>query len=182
MGHRWTWEKLAQSATRLNPKTRGRNYPYVPKYELQKYTSGPNRGKPVIVPYVGTKSVLISLRAWGVTQASIHSITLQFSDCEILTENPNDAGYFSCEYDDQFYWIKKLDRRSNPLTSRCSCRDYVFSFSIFNYKQGCLYGPPPKPFRRKTNRKPRNPGQFPGICKHVYYAWNLLKSAGLTIN
>lgn len=121
MAHNWTWEKLANNAYRLNPKSRGHNYPYVPRFETLDFTSGQNRGQNVIVPYVVTHSLLISLRAWGVTQSALHAVTLFFNDVDIQTENPNDPNYFQLQYNGQMYWIHKLDRRRNPLTSRCSC-------------------------------------------------------------
>ena len=110
MAHRWTWQKLAQNSDRLNPKSRGRNYPYVPKWEIQNFTSGINKGQRVIVPFMGTKSVLISMRAWGVTQASLHKVTLLFSGVDIRTEDPQSRNYFQIQYEDKMYWIQKLDR------------------------------------------------------------------------
>lgn len=121
MAHRWTWQKLAQNSERLNPKSRGRNYPYVPKWEIQNFTSGINKGQRVIVPFMGTKSVLISMRAWGVTQASLHKVTLLFSGVDIRTEDPQSRNYFQIQYEDKMYWIQKLDRLKHPLTSRCTC-------------------------------------------------------------
>lgn len=183
MGHNFTWTKLVQNATRLNPKSRGMNYPYSPKFEYQSFTSGPNRGKPTIIPYVGTKSLLIGLRAWGVTQASLHNVSLLFHDVEILTEDPNNMNYFPIQYDDKMYWIKKLDKNRNPLTHRCSCKDSFFSFCFYLYNAGCLYGPKPKPYQRKTTwMPPRNPHGLVGCCKHVYNAWAYLKGSGFTIN
>ena len=131
MAHRFTWDKLAKNAYRLNPKTRGHNYPYVPKFETTGFTSGPNKGQKVIVPFVGTKSCLISLRCWGVTQASMHKVTLLFSDVDIKTEDPNNMNYFQIQYDNQMYWIHKFDKFRNPLTSRCSCASYFFDFSYY---------------------------------------------------
>ena len=183
MAHNYTWTKLAQNAYRLNPKSRGPKYPYVPKWEIQGFTSGMNRGQKVIVPYVGTKSVLISLKAWGVTQASLHNVTLLFSDVDILTENPNNMNYFQIEYDNVMYWIKKLDRNRNPLTSRCTCKDFFFTASYYNSANHCLYGPIPKKYVRKTTWMPeRNPLHTPLICKHIYHSWQVLKDSGLTVN
>lgn len=121
MAHRFTWDKLVKNAYRLNPKTRGPNSPYTPKFEVSSFTSGPNRGQKCIVPFVGTKSVLISLRAWGVTQASLHNITLLFSGVEIKTEDPQSTNYFQIQYDGKMYWIQKLDKFRHSLTSRCTC-------------------------------------------------------------
>lgn len=183
MAHTYTWTKLAQNAYRLNPKSRGPKYPYVPKWEIQGFTSGMNKGQKVIVPYVGTKSVLISLKAWGVTQASLHNVTLLFSDVDILTENPNNMNYFQIEYDNIMYWIKKLDRNRNPLTARCTCKDEFFTWAYYRKAAGCLYGPAPRPYQRKTTwMPPRNPNGIVGICKHVYHSWQVLKDSGLTLN
>ena len=183
MAHNWTWQKLAQNAYRLNPKSRGINSPYVPKWEFQNFTSGQNKDQKVIVPYKGTKSLLISMKAWGVTQASMHNVTLLFSDVDILTENPNSSNYFQIQYDGTMYWCKKLDRTRNPLTSRCTCKDEFFTWSIWKHNAGCLYGPKPKPYQRKTTTYPqRNPSHIVGCCKHIYHAWAVLRNSGLTVN
>ena len=122
MAHTWTWDKLVRNSERLNPKSRGRNYPYTPKFEISNFTSGPNRGQKTIVPFVGTKTCLVSLRAWGVTQASLHNITLSFSDVDIQLENPNnEREYFQIEYNGTMYWIHKFDRLKNPMANRCTC-------------------------------------------------------------
>lgn len=183
MGHHFTWDKLAKNSTRLNPKSRGNNYPYVPKWETSSFTSGPNKGQKVIVPFVGTKSCLVSLRCWGVTQASLHKVTLLFHDVDIKTEDPKSREYFQIQYDDKMYWIHKFDRFRNPLTSRCSCADFFFTFSYYNYSNGCLYGPRPKQYIRKTTwMPPRNPNHIPAICKHIYHSWEILRNSGLTMN
>ena len=122
MAHTWTWDKLVRNSERLNPKSRGRNSAYTPKFEVQGFTSGPNRGQKVIVPFVGTRTCLVSLRAWGVTQASLHNVTLSFSEVDIKTENPNnEREYFQIEYNGQMYWIHKFDRLKNPMANRCTC-------------------------------------------------------------
>ena len=183
MAHNYTWSKLVQGATRLNPKSRGRNYPGTPKFEICTFTSGVDRGLPQIVPFVGTKSCVISLRAWGVTQASLHAITLCFHDVDIQTEDPHSYNYFQVKYDDKMYWIQKFDMNRHPLTSRCSCKDFFFSFAFHNYNAGCLYGPRPKMYKRlTTTRPPRNPAGIIGCCKHVFNAWVILRNSGMTIN
>ena len=321
MAHTWTWEKLVRNAQRLNPKSRGYNYPSTPKFEIMNFTSGPNRGQRCIVPYMGTKSVLISLRAWGVTQASLHNITMLFSDVDIQTEDPHSPNYFQIEYDEKMYWIQKLSRLKNPLTSRCTCftgdtkvlladgttktfkelegqefdvvcmnpytkefttshagncnikkhrqriialhlnnggvikctpdhkfytedkqqeyaenllnkklltkepkdvfvvniedagvedvycltvpefsnfaisvneyvvlvgncADFFYTWAYYNAKSGrCLYGPLPKTYVRKTQtRPPRNPLHVPGVCKHIFNAWAILRNSGLTVD
>lgn len=183
MTHRWTWQKLAQNSERLNPKSRGRNYPSVPKFENLLFTSGPNSGQKVIVPFMGTKSVLISMRAWGVTQSSLHKVVMLYSDVDIQTQDPHSLNYFQIYYDGKMYWIHKLDRLKNPLTVRCSCADFYHTWSYYNYNNGCLYGPKPKMYVRKTDwMPPRNPQHIPGLCKHVFHAWTILRNSGFTVN
>lgn len=183
MAHNFTWDKLVKNAYRLNPKTRGTNYPHTPRFEVLNFTSGQNRGEKVIVPFIGTKSVLVSLRAWGVTQASLHKITLLFHDVDIRTDDPHSTDYFQIQYEDKMYWIHKFDKLRNPLTSRCSCADEFYTFSLWKYNAGCLYGPKPRAYRRKTTHYPeRNPQHLVGCCKHVYNAWEILRNSGLTMN
>lgn len=175
MSHNYTWDKLDKNAYRLNPKTRGINSPHTPKFEHI-----------MTMPFAGTKSCLVKLQAWGVTQNNLHQVTLLFGDCEILTGEQNVSlwDYFKLTYQNQIYYIKKFDKFRNPLTSRCTCRDMYFSFAYPNYYNGhCLYGPAPKTYTRKTTtRPPRNPAGYPGICKHIHNAWDFLKQQGLTIN
>jgi len=183
MAHTYTWQKLANNAYRMNPKSRGPRYPYTPRFEYSSFTSGENRGQKVIVPYKATNTLLISLRAWGVTQSALHNVTMLFSDVEILTENPNSPAYFQLKYKDTMYWIKKLDKTKNPLTSRCSCADEFFTWALWKHQAGCLYGQKPRPYKRKTmTRPPRNPAHIVGICKHVFNAWTYLKNSGMTVN
>jgi hypothetical protein len=112
MAHTWTWDKLDKNAKRLNPRTRGPNSPYTPKFE-----------RLLILPFVGTRSCLVKLQAWGVTQSSLHQVTLLFSDCDILTGEQDVSlwDYFKIEYQNQIYYVKKFDKYRNPLTSRCTC-------------------------------------------------------------
>lgn len=113
MAHHYTWDKLVKNSARLNPKVRGVNYPYTPNFETL-----------MIIPYIGTKSCLVKLQAWGVTQSrNLHQVTLLFNDCEILTGEQEVSlwQYFKVEYQGQTYYVKKFDKLRNPLTHRCTC-------------------------------------------------------------
>ena len=112
MPHTYTWDKLAKNSIRLNPNSRGPNYPATPKFELL-----------MVIPYIGTKSVLVKLQAWGVTQNNLHQVTLLFQDCEILTgeQNLSLIEYFKVDYQNETYWVKKFDKLKNPMSNRCTC-------------------------------------------------------------
>jgi len=49
----------------------------------------------------------------------------------------------------------------------CNCLDFRFRWSIWNQSKDALYGKPPPPYKRKTDRAPVNPKKSPGICKHL---------------
>lgn len=174
--HTYTWNKLAKNSSILNPLTRGANYPAVKHFE-----------KELILPYLGTKSVLVKLKAWGQTEKGIHNVTLLFNDCEILEGDHPELSlkvYFRIDYQGKIYYVKKFDALKNPLTGRCSCSSFFYDFAYYNAKNGnCLYGPLPRPYKRKTKTRPaRNPRGIPGICKHLYHAWAYLRNSGLTLN
>lgn len=174
----WTWDKLLQSSARLNPKTRGKNYPSTPKFELLN-----------VIPYKGTKSVLVQLQAWGVTQSALHQVSILFQKVNFIDEPPKTIyNYCKVTYDNQEYYFEKFDKFRNPISVRCSCKSFFFDFAYEDYSLAhCLYGPKPKPYKRKTPKPPqgrpyRNPRHYPGICKHIYNAWGFLKRRGYTRN
>ena len=176
MANTWTWDKLNRNSARLNPNVRGDNSRYTPKFEM--------RG---VIPYKGTKSCLITLAAYGVTQKTMHAVSILFEDVEILNEAPDSNKaryYFKVEYKKETYWVKKFDKYRNPIRQRCSCRDYYFTWAWDNYHIAhILYGPAPRPYQRKTSwMPPRNPNHIIGFCKHIHNAWAFLKLKGFTLN
>ena len=81
--------------------------------------------------------------------------------------------------------VDTSDTDSNIFSGvvEANCADFFFTFAWYNYHNAhCLYGPAPRPYQKKTNRPPRNPQGIPGVCKHIYNAWEILRNSGLTIN
>ena len=106
-----------------------------------------------------------------------------FSEVDIQKQDPHSTNYFQIQYEGEMYWIRKLDKFKNPLTARCTCADFFFTFAWYNYHNAhCLYGPAPRPYQKKTNRPERNKLHIPGVCKHIYNAWEILRNSGLTLN
>jgi hypothetical protein len=74
-----------------------------------------------------------------------------------------------------FYGIeinKEAPRPTNKVGCRCSCKAYYFWFSWPNMSNGCSFGTRFKPYVRKTppddpRYPPKNPGNIPGLCKHI---------------
>lgn len=51
-----------------------------------------------------------------------------------------------------------------------NCKDYYFTGSYWNFRNGCQWGPPAKPYIRKTTTYPeRNPQHVPFMCKHIFF-------------
>ena len=166
--HTYTWNKLAQNTQILRKGIPN----IVNRFEIE-----------MILPYVGTKTVLVKIKAWGETTHNIHNVTLLFNDCEILTGEQKVSlyDYFKIDYQGQTYYIKKFNKLRNPLPHRCTCQDYFFTWAWSASKYGnCLYGPPPRAYKRKTkNRPPRNPRGLIGFCKHLFHVWEFLRRKGL---
>lgn len=168
----WTFEKLYKST--INFKQWRRNYSHNKKIGISK-----------IIPYVATKSVLFQVWALGHTQKVTHRINLLFNDVEILKELPKDKtlfDYFKITNGTDTYYIRKIDPFKCRLSVRCTCADFFYSFSLWNYQQNCLFGPKPRPYKRKTRSYPeRNPQHIPGICKHIYNSYVFLRVSGYTV-
>jgi hypothetical protein len=58
---------------------------------------------------------------------------------------------------------------------RCTCEDFRWRFSPYNYSDNSLYGEPPGSYVKKTDRPPVNPAKTPGACKHIIKLKNELE-------
>lgn len=145
-----------------------------------------------ITPYRGMKIVAFSFTVPGLTQYEVtrtgrkigpipHREIIAFQDCNILEANsaPSDEEknkYFQINYKGDIYWIEKINLDKQKATIRCDCRDFIYTWAYYDFRTGNLWGPPPKPYIRKTPAPPvgrpyRNPNGYPGFCKHIYYIW-----------
>lgn len=130
------------------------------------------------IPYVGTKSLLIQSGVWGMTVKALHQVNLFFSQLETKTTKQSSDDYFHIQYKNEDYWTQKPDLYKTPVRIRCSCPDYRFTFSYYNWKGEAQFGPKPKSYKPKTDRAPRNPGHHIGYCHHVADTISLLRTSG----
>lgn len=189
----WSWNKLYQSGQRLAPWRRN-------------YSSSPQRTLEGIIPYVGTHVAVFQFTMHGVTQRAIHHVTLVFEGLDIK-ERPDLQDQISkvkthtskdmkvngvlnltdksilCTYKGKVYEVEKPNMYKTSCRIRCTCHDFYFTFGWWDYNEGALAGPRPKPYRRKTTWWPeRNPQHVPGLCKHIYNSAALLVSSNMTNN
>lgn len=73
----------------------------------------------------------------------------------------------------------------NPVRARCSCAAYYFWFSYANKLHSALSGRTFTPYVPVQNPKrivpPRNPNNYPGLCKHlIAFGKGIVNSGGAT--
>lgn len=170
---KWTLKGLYQSSIKLSSSRL--KPPESPTKKLEK-----------IVPFAGVNTVLFQLSMRGVTQKYVnHRINILFIGLDVSRE-PKD-GYIKVEDNTGVYYFNKPSLSNTISRNRCSCHDYFFTWGIWNFNNGALFGDKPRPYRRLTPPPPkgypyRNPNKICGICKHVYNAMKYLQATGYVIN
>lgn len=166
----WTAKSLFQSTVKF-------------KAWRKKYSKcGPIKmSKPI--PYRGTASVLFSALIKGVTQyPDNHKCTIMFSGLKFAKEPFK--GCIDVEYKGHTYYVQRPSLSKNTIRVRCSCKDFYFVFSYWDYVNRAILGPKPKAYKRKTpppsqgGRPYVNPDKIPGMCKHVFQFLQYLKAKG----
>lgn len=133
-----------------------------------------------VVPFQGMKTVLFSASCFGETVKAEHIVNIQFNKIKYVDELPKGKereNVKSYEYKGSTYYFIKPTLEDQVML-RCSCPDMEYTFTYWNYKNKAAFGGPPKAYKRKTNRKPRNPDHLPGYCKHCSQFINYLQNEG----
>lgn len=130
-----------------------------------------------IVPYVGTKSLLVQATCHGLTQHGVKHITnIMFSGVEFHEEPVDGAELKELVYKGEKYYYKRPDLHTQ-CTVRCSCLDFYFTWMWPDKSAKALFGNLGRPYKRKTTtRPPRNPDHIPGFCKHVFQLESYLRN------
>lgn len=132
------------------------------------------------VPFAGTSSILFNATMKGVTQyPDLHRVTIMFSGLKFAKEPFKNC--IDVEYKGKVYYVEKPSLNKTTIRVRCSCKDFYFCFSLWDYLNRAIVGPKPKKYTRKTpppsqgGRPYVNPGKIPGLCKHVFWLLKYLK-------
>lgn len=102
-----------------------------------------------------------------------HSIILTFKNVKRedgLTKEELLAGY-----------QPKPSLAKHEVMMRCSCMSYRFRFDKANRDHGAGTGARFRIYHRKTNRKPNNPLNLPGFCKHALEFVTYLQQQGFIL-
>lgn len=130
-----------------------------------------------IIPNMKTGEICFVFNNSGVTEPTNHLTFISFLNTHFIPakdiEEPIDENtYYSFSHEGELYYAKK-HKLTNTVRVNCSCSDFYFTFSWWNWQRRCLFGKKPMPYTRKTTSYPeRNPQHLPGLCKHIY--WNLI--------
>lgn len=129
-----------------------------------------------MVPYRNSGA----LQVQGVAQSSgkKYDTIMLFSDVIYEDADQGDNVSFKAA-DNQEYHIIPIELSKNNVKVRCSCLDFRWRFALWNSKDGSLYGDPPGPYQKTTNRPPVNPQRVPALCKHLMKTTIALKQSGV---
>lgn len=132
------------------------------------------RGEFKVVPYKGTKSVVIS----GVTENGWQS-TMALYGIEIVEETDNKHPV-RIQYQGDDFFAEKFSYAGTPVRIRCSCPDFFFTGAYWvKHNIDALYGGALKQYTRKTETRPeRNPQHIPMMCKHLIALTEYMKNSG----
>lgn len=159
----WTAASLWTSTRKVSPSR-------------SSYASSKSRQVTNVIPYVAQKSMLVQMEHQGMTESALHQVNMMFSGLDIRSTNPGSVLYNRVVYRGQEYWIEKPDMGKTPLVVRCSCHDFYFTFAYWNWMSKAIFGPKPRPYRPKSHRPSRNPGHYPGMCKHLVNSLLLMQT------
>jgi hypothetical protein len=104
---------------------------------------------------------------------SLYGVQVTFTDVgptDGLTEDEIMQGY-----------KPKPSLSHNDMLVRCSCPNYQFRFDYANRLNNVGTGKRFPIYHKKTDRKPYNPHNEAGICKHIYTFVNYLINCGFLV-
>lgn len=118
------------------------------------------------------------VKAKSRTDGKSYDTVIYLSGIEMANEEtPNAISIKSVDGSD--FNIIPFKLMNTQLEVNCGCLDFYYRFAVWNDKHKSLYGDPPPPYRKKTNRKPVNPKQIAGLCKHIIALFDEIKIDGI---
>lgn len=128
-----------------------------------------------VTPMVGTKTITFFAEAQG---SKLYSMIMRFSGVEFSKELDKKHPVTVNMGDGETVFMSKLEVGKNPVQVRCDDPSYKFTFGYANQQKKALAGRAFTPYKKKTDRAFRNPGNIPGMCKHLVGMVERLKMDG----
>lgn len=120
--------------------------------------------KKVFLPAI--ENGMLEVRATTSSLATKYTTRIQFENVEFSDEDGQNVVSFKAS-DGQDYHIEPVGYNNDDVKVSCSCLDFYYRFSVWNYSDGSLLGDAPDPYIKKTDSEPQNPNEVPGLCKHL---------------
>jgi hypothetical protein len=113
----------------------------------------------------------------GDTEGGVHNQVMEF---DVTLSSSKKKGWWEFYIGEEPYWVKPITDDSD-IRVHCSCTDYYFSFWMWNKKGNSHYGEDMKPYTPVggSNRPPKNPNHYMGMCKHLLRVLTELKKLKL---
>lgn len=124
-------------------------------------------------PFVGMKTLFVKAEARNETRHYFPMVLFKDVDYSPTNRIVNIRGS-----DGKDYRFNKLSLENNDILVRCSCPDFTYRFSYYNYVDNSLYGKKPKPYIAKGTGHPANPLQLEGMCKHIMKMIKAIRDSG----
>lgn len=130
------------------------------------------------LPYVGTK--FLHVKSSSQSGGHAYEQKMQFTQVQFEpADSPNNVTVKAMTGQDAH--MKPISLSSHNCKVKCTCLDFYYRFATHNAGDNSLVGRAPPPYQKKTNRPPVNPGQVPGMCKHLLKLVQELQQAGLVL-
>jgi hypothetical protein len=128
------------------------------------------------MPYIGMK--MLHVKSISASNGHQYQQALQFMRVAFEPEDTETNATFQAS-DGEDYHIQPLQLTGHNVKVRCNCLDFHYRFANYNAQDKSLVGKPPPLYQKKTNRPPVNPGQVPGMCKHLLKLVEMLRRYGV---
>lgn len=127
------------------------------------------------IPAVGDNVLIV--KAETRSSEKVYETVIQFTNVKYVNDATPHA--VPLELNGSQISIMPIRANQNDVQVNCTCMDFYWRFAMYNNKDKSLLGEPPAPYVKKTNRRPNNPDQVPGACKHLMKLANQLRAANI---
>lgn len=135
------------------------------------------------IPYVEDMKLMVDAVASSEQRnvgSKEYDVKIMFSDV-IFEKEDTGQNVTLMASDGETYNIMPIKLIKSNIKVNCTCMDFRWRFSMWNHKDGSLYGDPPPPYKKKTNRPPVNPDKVPGVCKHLLKTVEAMQDSKLVV-
>ena len=153
----WTLSELRESARKNRPKF--------------------NKSRPTSIlsmtPTMSNKTLTVKAEARG---TSLYPLVITFYNVDYTLEADPAYPLSVQTKTGATGYAKQVTEDGNPVQLRCQCMDFRHTWAFYDHKAKALSGRPFPRYERKTTTRPsRNPGEVPGLCKHLIGMVEVLK-------